>query len=230
MSALWFASWFTPQSVPHPGPEAASNSVERKAPERFTPYPIPGAALLCRPTLAPKRTRPSESPMSYTLILSTQATASIREVSPENALAEARAAWEGGEYVGVRVLTETGLLYWKRSAAPGCTDDAADQAALTAAAGLTQLALACPEISGLADLHAPLDPGATSFEVIAGPLAPGHLFTAETARPKVRDLLRFLDAQLSGPATLEGWTVSEGPWPNPAHCQLSVSLVAREAV
>jgi len=164
--------------------------------------------------------------MSYRLILTKASTAMLEEVAPEDALDAARAAWDGGGWSGVRLLRPDGALYWKRGGPTSDEAELRDMAALARTAGLSRLALACPAISGLSDIDAPLSTFANSVEVAAGdPALDGPLRPA-SGPPRLRDLLAHLDARLAGSATLTSWCARPGPWPNRAHWRAEARLVA----
>lgn len=167
--------------------------------------------------------------MNYTLVLTKASTAKVEQVAPSEAMAAARAAWDGGAWSGVRLLTPDNTLFWKRGGSTDTEAERRERAALARAAGLSRLSLDCAEICGLADLAAPLSPIANSVEVRSGDPTVDGLLRVAAGPPRLRDLLTFVDERLTSSATLSAWRITPGPWPNPAHRRAEVTLSSTDA-
>jgi hypothetical protein len=164
--------------------------------------------------------------MSFMVIEAGPSRAAQRSFETQDAaLAAAREAWGSGKSAVVRLIGPDGALLWKRGASSDPQAEAADNAALAKAAGLSRLTIACPGIGGLIDLDRPVAPFAHSFEVEGGGVC--GLLRGAQGSARMRDLLRHLDTRLDDAgreATLTGFAVEACSWPNPGHHRLAVEL------
>lgn len=147
------------------------------------------------------------------------------EIAADEALVRAQALWDTGDYEMVKLIDDAGAPVWKRGSGGSPEQEAREQAAICAAAGLSRIRIACDGIGGLADLDQPLSPEAQSFEIAADGVEFRPVLTSSGSSPRVRDLLSYLDAHVADDAVaFTGWQVTDGPWPNPAHKRVSVNL------